>query len=301
MVQVRVPATIANLGPAFDALGVAVSLYNTIELDVASQPRLDVIGEGEGWIPTDPSNLTYRAATAVAQRVGERVAFRIRSHNRIPLARGLGSSAAAIVGGVVAANETLGKRLGFEELLELAWRLEGHPDNVAAALCGGVVMTCPANGRLAWTQITPAWRAALVVAVPEFAVPTTQARAVLPERVPLHDAVANISRCARLVTAMLTGRVELLPLAMEDALHQPYRRTLVPGMDEVFAAAREAGAYGAALSGAGPSVVAITPPEVAEEVGARMVAAFEAAGSRAKSLQVEIDRVGAIPLPAGSS
>ncbi len=299
MVRVRVPATIANFGPAFDALGVAVSIYNTVEMDVAPRPRVEVLGEGTEWIPADPSNLTYRAAETVAQRIGERVAFRIRCHNQIPLVRGLGSSAAAIVGGLVAANESLGTRLSPDDLLDLAWRLEGHPDNVAAALAGGVVLTCIARGRVAWTQIMPVWAATLVVAVPEFTVPTDQARAVLPEGVPLRDAVANTSRCARLIAAMLTGRVELLPLAMEDTLHQPYRRALVPGMDGVFAAAREAGAYGAALCGSGPSIVAVAPPEAAAGVGTRMVAAFEASGSRAKYVRVEVDRTGATPVPSG--
>ncbi len=293
MIRVQVPATIANFGPAFDALGVAVNLCNTIELQPAPSPLVDVLGEGREWIPADVSNLTYRAAIAVARELGEAVEFRIRCHNRIPPSRGLGSSAAAIVGGAVAANACLGHRLGREALLQLAWRLEGHPDNVAAAMEGGVVLTCISDGRVAWTRIQPVWTAALVIAVPEFVVQTDRARAVLPDRVPLRDAVANLSRTARLLTAMLTGSTDLLPLAMEDTLHQPYRSALVPGMEQVFAAARAAGAYGAALCGSGPSIIAVAPLETAGRVGARMVAAFEASGTQAKALQVEIDPAGA--------
>lgn len=301
MVRVRVPASIANFGPAFDAMGVAITLYNTVELDRSRTPRVDVQGEGHEWIPSNVSNLTYRAATAVAEQLGESGAFHLRCVNRIPPGRGLGSSAAAIVGGIVAANVSLGNRLGADDLLQLAWRIEGHPDNVAAALEGGVVLTCLTDGRVASTRILPIWSAALVIAVPEFMVPTDRARAVLPERVPLRDAVANISRTSRLLAAMLTGSVELLPLAMEDALHQPYRRTLVPGMDLVFAAARNAGAYGVALCGSGPSIVAVTSPEVASRTGEKMVAAFEESGARAKALLVEIDRTGARTVDAEAS
>ncbi len=296
MSRVRVPATIANFGPAFDAIGVAVTLYNTVDVEVAPTPAVEVVGEGQDSIPVDPSNLAYCAADAVARRIGRAATFRVSCHNEIPVVRGLGSSAAAIVGGAVAANEALGQPLGRDDLLDLAWRLEGHPDNVAAALAGGAVLTCVTNGRVGWTRISPVWTAALVVAIPEFTVPTLRARSVLPGLVPLHDAVANVSRATWLVTAMLTGSVRLLTSAMEDALHQPYRKALVPGMEQVFAAARQAGAYGAALCGSGPSVVAVAPPEVAEAVGQGMVAAFEATGNRARYLQVRVDEAGTTTL-----
>ncbi len=293
MIRVRVPATIANFGPAFDALGMAVNLYNTVDLAPAAVPQVEILGEGHEWIPRDASNLTYQAAVAVADQLGERTAFRLRCSNRIPPGRGLGSSAAAIVGGVLAANACFGHRLGSEAVLQLAWQLEGHPDNVAAALQGGVVLTCVSEGHVVWTRITPAWTAALVLAVPEFLVSTDRARAVLPDRVPFHDAVANVSRATRLVTAMLTGSLDLLRLAMEDTLHQPYRRALIPGMEDVFAAARDAGAYGAALCGSGPSIVAVAPQETAGRIGDQMVTAFAAAGAQAKALCVEIDLSGA--------
>lgn len=301
MVVVRVPATVANLGPAFDAMGMAVTLYSEVVLAIGAESAVTISGEGKGQLPDDASNLVYRAAAAAAQRAGQPAAFSIRCTNTIPIGRGLGSSAAAIVAGAVAANAALGNPLEPDEMLDLAWRMEGHPDNVAAALFGGVVLTDVASGRVAWTRILPAWNAAVVVAVPDFAVPTGQARAVLPERVPYGDAVANISRTAWLITALLTGRAELLATAMEDRLHQPYRRALVPGMGQVFDAARTAGAWGAALCGSGPSVVGIAPPDQADAVGSQMVAAFSSAGHHARYLRLQVDTEGAKVLNSDES
>lgn len=293
MVTVRVPATIANLGPAFDALGLAVTVYNRVQVDVAPSPAVEIGGYGEGALPKGPANLVYRAAAAVAQRAGRTVAFAIRCDNGIPLGRGLGSSAAAIVGGAVSANEVLGRPLRDGDLLDLVWRLEGHPDNVAPAFLGGAVLTDATDGTLRWTRIVPKWSAALVVAIPEFSVATDRARAVLPEWVPFADAVANVSHTAWLIAALLTGQPELFGPAMDDRLHQPYRRSLVPGMEQVFAAARRAGAHAAALCGSGPSVLAVAPPAQADDVGRRMTDAFTAAGHRASYLRVNVDETGA--------
>lgn len=293
MVTVRVPATIANWGPAFDALGVAVTVYNTVQLEIAASPVVQIAGHGQGVLPEDTTNLMYRAAAGAAQRAGRGAAFAIRCRNGIPLGRGLGSSAAAIVGGAVAANAALGTPLSRDALLDLAWRLEGHPDNVAPALLGGAVLTDATGGTLRWTQIVPSWDAGLVVAVPDFSVATERARAVLPDRVPFADAAANVSRTAWLVAAMVAGRPELLSTGMDDGLHQPYRRSLVPGMEDVFAAARGAGAYAAALCGSGPSVLAVSPSTKADDVGRRMVEAFAAVGHAATYLRVNVDERGA--------
>lgn len=293
MIRVRVPATIANLGPAFDAVGLAVNMHDEVELALSAEPALTVSGEGKGQLPEGASNLVYRAAVAAAERAGRPSAFTIRCRNAIPIGRGLGSSAAAIVAGVTAANAALGDLLEEREVLDLAWEMEGHPDNVAAALFGGVVLTDVSSGRVAWTKLLPAWNAAVIVAMPDFAVSTERARTVLPKRVPYADAVANISRTAWLVAALLTGRGELLGMGMDDRLHQQYRRALVPGMEQVFAAARDAGAWGAALCGSGPSVVAIAPPERAAAAGRQMVDAFVAVGHKARYLRLEVDRDGA--------
>lgn len=292
MIAVRVPATIANLGPAFDVLGLAVDLHNTLEIDRAEAPQVEVHGEGAGRLPADTTNLVYRAAAAMAERAGARTAFRLRCRNTIPLARGLGSSAAAIVAGAAGANALFGSPLSADALLDLAWTMEGHPDNVAAALLGGVVLSDVSSGRLRWTRLEPQLDAALVAAIPEFEVTTEAARRVLPPQVPFRDAVTNVGRAAWLVAALLTGRRELLRQALEDTLHQPYRRPLIPGMEAVMAAARTAGAFGAVLSGSGPTIVAVAPPERAERVGTAMTDAFGRTGVRATHLVLAIDRQG---------
>ncbi|HLA25097.1 MAG TPA: homoserine kinase [bacterium] len=293
MVTVRVPATIANLGPAFDALGIAVSLYNTVELEGGSSAQVEVHGEGEGDLSLNERNLVYRAASVVAAECGRSVSFHIRCRNDIPLARGLGSSAAAIVGGMVAANALLGRLLDDDVLLRLAVSMEGHPDNVAPALFGGAVVCAPSAGAVTYARLTPAWHAAVVVAVPAFSVSTEEARRRLPTAVPFGDAAANVARTAALVASLVTGRTDLLGHAMDDALHQPYRRPLVPGMDAVFAAARRAGAYGTALAGSGPSIVALTPSDLAGAVGGAMIQAFRDTGTSARALTLRIDETGA--------
>jgi len=295
-VRVRVPASIANFGPAFDAFALAVGLYNEITLEPAARTEVRVRGEGAGVIPSDDTNLVYRAAATVAARTGGPQAFTLTCRNDIPIGRGLGSSAAAIVGGTVAANALATTPLESAALLEIAAGLEGHPDNVAAALFGGAVVLVRNELGWAWARLLPAWDLEYVVAVPEFAVPTAQARRVLPERVPMRDAVANVGRAGLLVAAMLTGRADLLQTAMDDGLHQPYRAPLVPGMAEVFSAARHAGAYGAALSGSGPAVVAVCAPECSETVGEAMVRAFAAAGHAARHLRLNVDVQGATVL-----
>lgn len=294
MVRVRVPATIANLGPAFDALGIAVSLYNTVELELGPSPWVEIHGEGEGALPADDRNLVYRAAAAVAGAAGRRDAFHLRCRNDIPLARGLGSSAAAIVGGMVAANAALGRPLEADVLLRLAVGFEGHPDNVAPALFGGAVVCGFSGGaQIVYTRLTPAWEAALVVAIPGFQVSTEDARRRIPAVVPFADAAGNVARTAALVVSLLTGRMELLTHAMDDALHQPYRAALVPGMQAVFAAARAAGAYGAALAGSGPSIVAPASVDRAAAVGDAMTRAFQDAGAVARVVVLHIDPDGA--------
>ena len=293
VVTVRVPATIANFGPAFDALGVAVSLYNTLELEIGPTAYVEVHGEGEGVLPPDERNLVARAAAVVAAECRRPALFTVRCRNDIPLARGLGSSSAAIIGGMAGANALLGRPLDDDVLLRLAAGLEGHPDNVAPALFGGAVVCSTTAGGVTYARLTPAWQAAVVVAVPSYAVATEEARRRLPEAVPFGDAVANVARTAALVASLITGRTDLLAQAMEDALHQPYRRPLVPGMDAVFVAARGAGAYGAALAGSGPSIVALTPADRTGAVGEAMVEAFRAAGASARALVLRIDETGA--------
>ncbi|HLW48164.1 MAG TPA: homoserine kinase [bacterium] len=320
MIRVRVPATTSNLGPGFDALGLALRVYNTLDLDAAETPRIEIEGEGAGSLPRDASHLAYRAALAVVESVaahgagghGRRHepwrgqaargphggtlprAFHLRQHNRIPLARGLGSSAAAIVGGAAAANALLGGPLDRAALIDLAAGMEGHPDNVAPAVLGGLV-ACAAGetGTIRTVRLMPR-QLHVIIAIPEFAVSTAEARRLLPQAVPFGDAVFNVARTALLVAALIDGRMDLLDEATRDRLHQPYRAKLVPGLEAVFAAARHAGAHGVALSGSGPTVVAFgEAPGIAEA----MRQAFEHAGARCRAIEAEIDTDGAAVEP----
>ena len=259
-VAYHVPATTANLGPGFDALGLALSLDNTVEMAVAEGGGITITiqGEGEADLSRDGANLVYRAATQVFEQAGLPVPpLRIHLVNRIPLAAGLGSSAAAIVGGLCAANEIAGSPLSTDALLHLATAIEGHPDNVAPALIGGfVVATVDRNSRITHCRLEPPRDLKCVVAVPQYKLATSESRRVLPQVVSHRDAVYNVGRAALLVSALSQGKLSLLGAAMDDRLHQPYRSSLVPGMDAVFKAAKEAGAMGVALSGAGPTLIA---------------------------------------------
>lgn len=295
-ITVRVPATSANLGPGFDALGLALRLHNTLVIEPAPAPEIEIEGEGEKTLPRDASHLSYQAAMAVAARVEESLgpqpvaAFRLRQQNVIPLARGMGSSAAAIVAGAVAANALLGSPLDKQALLDLATEMEGHPDNVAPALLGGLVVCTRTPTGVRWMRLAPP-PLKVVLAVPDYHVSTEEARRRLPARVPFPDAVFNVTRTALLVAALTGGRPDLLDEATQDRLHQPYREHLVPGLNEVFAAARRAGAYGAALSGSGPAVLAFGE---APGIGPAMSQAFEAAGAACRVLQAEFDIEGAV-------
>ncbi|MDR7417760.1 MAG: homoserine kinase [Armatimonadota bacterium] len=292
-VRVSVPASVANLGAGFDCLAAAIGLRAEIALAASTSPVIAVSGVA---VPQDTSNLIYRSASAVAERTGYTGAFELRAHFPIPLRGGLGSSAAAIVGGVVAAARLLGAAMDQDDLLDLAVRLEGHPDNVAAALLGGVVVVAQNGAGVRWSRLMPALPLAVVLAVPDLEIETAAARRALPESVTLPDAVFNLGQVALLVTALSQGRSDLLRDSLRDRLHQPYRAPLVPGFEAVVDAAAGAGAYGAVLSGSGPSVAALSPPEPAAAVGEAMRAAFAHAGVTSRIIVTEIDPHGALEL-----
>jgi len=258
MIRVKIPATTTNLGPASDCLGMALELYNVVEMVAVNRGlNIEVQGEGMQEIPRDESNIVFCAARRIFEKVGyDPGGLKIRLINRIPVARGLGSSAAAIVGGLVAGNVLVGNKLSKQEILNIAAEIEGHPDNVASALFGGIVVSVKVNGSVKYIKIDAPPSLKCVVVVPEFSLSTETAREILPQQVSLHDAVYNISRAAMLVAALMKGDYDVLNTAMEDRLHQPVRSSLVPGMKKVIAAAKLAGARGVTLSGAGPALVA---------------------------------------------
>jgi homoserine kinase len=293
VISVRVPATSANLGPGYDAVGLALSLSARISLDRARHPEIEVSGTGEDLIPRGPEHPAYRAARFVAEVVGEPDAhFRLVQENDIPPTRGLGGSAAALVGGAVAANELFGGQIAPPDLLNIVCELDGHPDNAAPALLGGLVIGTLTPTGVSAVRLEPKDLAA-AVAVPDFAVSTTAARRALPETVPHHDAVFNVGRSGLLLGALATGEYGLLRVAMQDRLHQPYRAHLVPGLEEVVDAALAHGAYGACLSGSGPTVLAFTSWELAPVVAAAMKRTFEAGGTTVRSWALEVDLMGA--------
>ena len=290
-VTVRVPATVANLGAGFDVLAAAVDVRAEVTLGPAETPQVAVTGVA---VPQDATNLMYRSAAAVGSRLGYRGAFALQAHSPIPLRSGLGSSAAAIVGGAVAASRLLGDALDADALLRIAAALEGHPDNVAAALFGGVVVVARDGEVFRWARLMPALPLSIALAIPELQIDTATARQVLPAQVSREDAVFNLGHTALMVTALAQGRPELLRQALHDRLHQPYRKHLVPGFENVVAAAVDAGAYGAVLSGSGPTVAALAPSATARVVGEAMRAAFEGAGIASQVIVTSIDGRGAL-------
>jgi len=294
-VHVRVPATSANLGPGFDALGLALGLYNEVTATEADTVTVALEGEGAGSLPATRDNVVARGvrqAYEAAARPFKGVT--LTCVNRIPAARGLGSSAAAWVGGLVAGNALLGEPLSREAVLALAARAEGHPDNVAAALFGGLTVSCAlGDGRI--TSVSLPVPAALrwVVLVPETTSSTAEARAVLPESVPRADAVFNVQRVALLLAGLQRQRTDALAAAFDDRLHQPYRCRLFPWLPAVIEAARAAGAIGGALSGAGPSVLAVVAGDPGE-VGRAMEGALTAAGIGGRAQPFSVDTEGAV-------
>ncbi|HET7037982.1 MAG TPA: homoserine kinase [Thermomicrobiaceae bacterium] len=263
--SVRVPASSANLGSGFDTLAIALGLYLTLEIEAGGdggEPR--VVGGPDLRGGADLVLAGLRVAAAAAGV--EPPACTLHAISEIPVARGLGSSAAALVAGLVAGNHLLGEPLAPTALLELATTIEGHGDNVSASLFGGVTLALTTEAGVLCRQVEVAGELHAVLFIPDELGLTAEARAVLPPAVPRGDAVANLARTGLLVLALTSGAFDLLGEAMADRLHQPYRAALFPAVDPLIAAAREAGAYGACLSGAGPSVLALTAPQCARAV-----------------------------------
>jgi homoserine kinase len=293
--RVRVPATSANLGPGFDAFGLALGLYDDVVAQVSDEPgvRVDVHGEGAETVPRDHRHLVAKAMLRGFDALGGRPrGVDLVCANRIPHGRGLGSSAAAIVSGLVLARALVvggEERLRDAALLELATAVEGHPDNVAACLYGGAVVAWTrSSGEIDVLRLAPAASLVAVVCVPSSSVPTRKARALLPETVPHADAAFNAARAALLVPA-LTTRPDLLLEATDDRLHQPYRRPAYPRTADLVAKLRAAG-IAAAVSGAGPTVLALTDAATAPSVWAF-------AGARFTTSVLEIDSEGARVVP----
>lgn len=258
-VTVRVPASAANLGAGYDSFGLALGLHNLVSAELAPEGswRVSAQGEGAGHRRTGGDNLIAQAMERLFVEVGEKHGASVTCHNAIPFGRGLGSSSAAIVAGLVAANELVGSPLAAADMFRLAAEIEGHPDNVAAALYGGFTVCWEDAGEPRSAPIDPPGGLAAVVVVSESRLSTRQARSLLPAEVPHADAAFNAGRAGLLAAGIALGRRDLLGPGMDDRLHEPYRAGVITDLFEVRAALLEAGADGAALSGAGPTVIGL--------------------------------------------
>lgn len=253
---VRSPASSANLGPGFDSLGLSVPLYTTLRVTPQHITEIVPLGADLAQTPADESNYIYQAMLLAAKRAGQPLpSARIEISTEVPLARGLGSSAAALVAGIVAGNELLCGVLDSETLLDIAAHEEGHPDNVAPALYGGIVVATLDKLGTHHIRLEPPAHLGVTVLIPDFELSTSKARAVLPKEYSRADAVHALSHAALLSAALATGRLELLEHAMQDYIHQIWRAPLVPGLSDILEEATRHGALGAALSGAGPTVL----------------------------------------------
>lgn len=294
-VTVSVPATTSNLGPGFDCLGLALDLRNELTLELRDETgpaTVDIEGEGEKTLPRGEQNLLVKAARLILPRkLPGRLAF--KAVNRIPLARGLGSSAAAAVAGLWAGAHLFSTlRRSEDELEALAVKLEGHPDNVAPCVHGGLTASLIEKGRARANRLNIHPSLSSVVCIPAFELSTKTARAAMPKKIPLADVVHSSARALLLARALESGRVGHLADLMDDRVHQPYRAKLVPGLREALAAAVAAGAAGAALSGSGPTVFAFAQDAADAKIGEAMTRAFAAKRVSARWLTLAVDHQG---------
>ncbi|MBQ2615127.1 MAG: homoserine kinase [Clostridia bacterium] len=259
MVKVRVPATSANMGSGFDSLGVALNLYNYVTAEETGNTiQIDILDETSKFLAKDERNLVYRSMQTVFDRVGYHPkGLHLTLENNIMVTRGLGSSSAGIVSGLLAANVMTGETLSKDELLVMAAEIEGHGDNVTPAIFGGFTVNVKRKDKVHYTRVAVQDELRFAAFVPDFYLQTKKARNVLPKMVSMRDAVYNTGRSALLATSIMSGNYENLRVAVEDKLHQRYRKRLIPDMEDLFRVCYEKNALGVYLSGAGPTVVAM--------------------------------------------
>jgi homoserine kinase len=295
MMIIRVPATSANLGPGFDVFGLALKLYLTVEVRL-SDAGLQIIhkGEGAGSVPTDERNLIWCTVAYIVGQERRRLPhLTVEVNNNIPLARGLGSSAAAVVAGVLIADQVCGLNLSQDQQLTYALILEGHPDNITAALVGGLVACCVAeDGRCLYARVPVSAKIKAVLVVPEFELSTSKARAVLPKGYSREDAVFNLQRAAMMAAALKDAEPMLIGEAMRDRFHQPYRKDLIPGLQESLNLRGIPGLLGVSLSGAGPSILALAVDNFTE-IGQHIQSNFARHSIQSKVMILDIEERGA--------
>lgn len=290
-IKIRVPASSANLGPGFDTLGLALNLYLDVVLEESpGLPQMQVFGEGRDYLQENPDqNLMLKAMRLFYKRLHQPFPdLNIRMDSQIPVARGLGSSAAAVAAGLCAAMAMNQQSITREQVLETALEMEGHADNVVPALMGGLNCVMIYQGKVYYQPVALPGDLNIVLAVPDFTLATEKARGVLPEKVSLQDTVSNLQRACFLIAGLFNRNTENMEKAMDDMIYQPVRKHLIPGFDRVMEGARQAGALGAALSGAGPSMLAFCRQE-GELVGQAMQNGFSSAGVKSRIYHLHPD------------
>lgn len=310
-VSVKVPATSANLGPGFDCLGLALPIYNTITIEETVLPgtgiEINLMSEEEEVIdelifdniPRDENNIVYKAVEMLYNSIGQEPSeLKINIQSQIPITRGLGSSAAVIVGGLLAANKLLGSPADETALLSIATEVEGHPDNVAPAILGGFVLSSQEDdGSIIYRKLNWPKEWDITVCIPDFELSTNIARSVIPEQIPIQDAVYNAKHLAMLIQAVNTKDEKLMKSALHDKLHQPYRAKLVPGMKEIMEAFKhEDGVLGCVLSGAGPTMLVISHKYDLDKIKSTVKEVWEGQSIKSEIKTLKIEEQGAIIL-----
>jgi homoserine kinase len=296
-VAIRVPATTANLGAGFDCIGAALSLYNEFKLTTIATENLVIAVRGleAARVNIDASNLAYQAFLKLYERIDRQPpVIQLEIELGVPLARGLGSSATAIVGGLLGANALAGNPLSLDGVMQLAIEMEGHPDNVVPALIGGCRLA--ATAREGWAIADIPWHSSIVpvVAIPDFELSTSEARSVLPSDYSRADAIFNTAHLGLMVRGLETGNATWLSAGLVDRIHQPYRQRLIPGYPEVERAVVAAGGYGMVISGAGPTLLALADAERAPAVAEAMVQAWATQNIQAQATPLTVDLEGAV-------
>lgn len=277
MIRIQVPATSANLGSGFDSLGIALNLYNQVWMEESD--TIDISCKDDVVVPTDESNLIFWAARKVYEQCGRKLpGLKIIQLNNIPMARGLGSSSACIVAGILGANRLLGSPLSRQDLINLAAEIEGHPDNTTPAIEGGLAASAIEAGRVYSVSVPVSDKIRFALFIPPFELKTEKARSVLPAQYSRSDAVYNLSRSALMAASLFSGKLENLRVAVQDKIHQPYRAGLIENLDSVFRLSYELGSLGTYVSGAGPTIISMIDADNTENFSKYAAAHLEEKG-----------------------
>ncbi len=309
-VTVKVPATTANIGPGFDCMGMALPIYNTITIEETVLPgsgvQINVMAENDTadefsleHIPMDENSIIYKAVELLYNSIGQTPSeLKITIHSQIPIARGLGSSASVIVGGLIAANELLGRPADEAALLSIATEVEGHPDNVTPAIVGGLTLTSSEDdGSIVYRKLDWPEEWTLTVCIPEYELATDISRSVLPKEVPMQDAVYNAQRMGMFIHAIHTKDAKLMKLALKDKLHQPYRMKLVPGLEKIAERLKhEENVIGCVLSGAGPSILIISEKNNIDKIKSVVKEVWNDLNVKADIITLPVEKNGAVVL-----